>query len=199
MANSDLPRGAIPVKHRNGAPFTGPLTMLYVPSSYGTAIFRGDPIILVTDSSDANGIQAVNVASAGGGAYISGFCVGPATGGDPPIPVLQDDAQYHKASTEGYIYACLDPEVLFEIQEDGVGGAMGVGAVGRNADLIAGTGSTATGYSGWELDSNTLDTTATLQMRIVEAVARVDNDPTLTNAKWLASINLHALIHTTGI
>ncbi len=87
-----------------------------------------------------------------------------------------------------------DPNLLFEVQEDadgaGTGAPMGVGVVGRNASLIAGTGSAVTGWSGWQLDSSTMNTTDTLQLRIVAPVLRADNDQTLAKANWLVSINV---------
>lgn len=199
MANANIPRGCIPVRYRSGAPYNGACNIYYVPSGYGTAIYRGDPLVTVTDSSDANGVQTVALATAGATNYITGFCIGPASGGDPPVPLLAHSPQYHPASTAGYVLVADDPEVLFEVQEDGVGGAMTVGAVGRNADLIAGTGSTVTGFSGWMLDSNTQGTGATLQMRIEQAVQRTDNDPTLTLAKWLVCVNLHTRRQLLGI
>ncbi len=199
MANADAPRGAIPVRHRNGAPYNGSGNVYYVPAAYGTALFVGDPVIVVTDSSDANGVPTVARATAAGGNYITGFVQSLAFHGDPPVPVLRDSGRYHPASTEGYVLVCDDPDVLFEMQEDGVGGAMGAGAAGRNADLIIGAGSTVTGWSGAELDSSTLAVTNTLQMRIIAPAERSDNDVTLTNAKWLCQVNLHSQRNLTGV
>jgi hypothetical protein len=203
MANPDIPRGLVPVRHRNGAPYNGAANIYYVPSTYGTALYVGDPVVLVTASADAQGIQTVGIATAGAGAgnIILGPIVSLAFGGDPAIPVLRDSKRYHAANTAGYVLVADNPELVFEVQEDGVGGAMGVGCVGRNVDLIAGSGSTVTGWSGWQLDSNTLGTGATVQMRIVGPVIRPDNDPTLTKAKWLVTVNHdnHELNYTTGI
>lgn len=199
MANVSIARGLIPTRFRNGAPYNGASRTYFVPASYGTAIFIGDPVILVTSSSEASGIPIAGLATAAGGAYLIGSCVGLGQAGDPPVAITRDMPPYHLASTGGYIQVADDPDLLFEAQEDGIGGAMGIGAVGRNVDLISGTGSASSGYSGWMLDSSTLQTTATLQMRIVYPVIRPDNDPTLTVAKWLVSINLHAMTRTTGI
>jgi hypothetical protein len=196
MANANIPRGLVPVRHRNGAPYNGAANVYYVPASYGTALFVGDPVKTVTDSADGNGIQTVAAASAGD--TIIGAVLSLGFGGDPAIPVLRDSGRHHAASTEGYVLVVDDPEILFEIQEDGIGGAMGVGAVGRNADLVAGSGSTVTGWSGFQLDSNTLATTAAT-LRIIAAVLRADNDPTLTNAKWLVSIFEHQMLAATGV
>jgi len=199
MANPNVARGLIPVRHRNGAPYNGAANIYYVPSSYGTALYQGDPVIIVTDASDANGVPTVQIASAAGGAYSIGSVIGVAPGGDPPLAVTRDLPRYHAASTAGYVLVADDPDLLFEIQEDSVGGVMTVGAVGRNADLVSGTGSTGTGYSGWMLDSSTLATTNSLQLRIVATVQRADNDPTTAYAKWLVSINLHSLRNLTGV
>ena len=199
MANANLARGLIPVRYASGAPYNGAANVYYVPSTYGTALYKGDPVIHVTDASDANGIPTVSRATAAGGAYMVGVMVGVISAGDPPIAQLATDPQYHAASTAGYILVADDPHLLFEIQEDSVGGVMTVGAAGRNADLIAGTGSTTTGNSGFMLDSSTLLTTATLQLRIWRPVPRADNDPTLDYAKWLVSINLHSARNATGV
>ena len=199
MANANIARGLIPVRHRNGAPYTGAASVYHVPASYATALYVGDPVIIVTDASDANGIPTVARATAAGGAYTIGPIIGMASAGDPPTINTQDKPTYHAASTLGYVMVADDPDLLFEIQEDSVGGVMTVGAAGRNADFIAGTGSTTSGYSGFMLDSSTLATTNTLQLRIVGPVQRADNDPTLDYAKWLVAINLHSFRNLTGV
>ncbi len=199
MANPNTARGLIPVRHRNGAPYNGSGNTYYVPATYATALFIGDPVIGVTAASDAAGIPTVARAAAAGAAPILGVVVGFVSAGDPPVTRTQDKAVYRPASTESYVLIEDDPDILFEIQEDGIGGAMGVGAPGRNVDLIAGNGSTATGYSGWMADSSTLAVTATLQLRIVAPVQRADNDATLTLAKWLVAINLHQFRAVLGI
>ncbi len=197
MANANVPRGLYNPRHRNGAPYNGGGRIYHVPASYGTALYIGDPVIIVTDASDANGIQTVARASAGGGAYAIGAIIGMAS--RPEAVWTQDKGLYRPASTLGYVLVADDPDLLFEIQEDSVGGVMTIGAVGRNADLIAGSGSAVTGWSGFQLDSSTLQTTNTLQLRIVDALRAPDNDPGDTYAKWLVSINLHSLRNLTGV
>jgi hypothetical protein len=199
MANANTPFGLKPVKHRNGAHYNGAARTYYVPASYGTALFIGDPVIAVTDSADANGVHTVARATAAGGAYILGVVVGIGKGPYGENVQLQSDPIYHVASTAGYVMVADDPDLLFEIQEDAVGGAMVAGAAGRNVDLIAGTGSTTTGKSGFLADSSTLNTTNTLQLRIVEPVIRPDNEIAAAYAKWLVAINLHSLRNLTGV
>jgi hypothetical protein len=199
MANTSNARGLIPVRHRNGAPYNGAYNIYYVPATYATAMFIGDPVIGITDTADANGIPIVNVGTAAGGAYNLGVCTGVISAGDPMVTRTRDLLPYRLASTAAYVMVCDDPDMLFEAQEDAVGGVLDLQAAGRNIDLIAGTGSANTGYSGWMLDSSTLQTTATLQMRIHRPVERADNDPTLASGKWLVSFNLHAMRNTTGV
>ena len=196
MANVNLARGLIPVRHRNGAPYNGGGRVYYVPASDSNAIYVGDPVKYVTDASDANGIQTVTIASAGD--TLLGIAMGVVAAGEPVIQVTRDMPRYRQASVAQYILVVDDPEVLFEAQEDGGGGVMTVGAVGRNVDLVSGTGSTVTGWSGWQLDSSTLGT-GTAQVRIIEPVQRADNDPTLEYAKWLVQIVEHRMLNATGV
>ena len=190
MANADTPRGLWPVRHRNGAPYNGAATRYYVPSSDGTALYLGDPVILA-GSADADGVASVTKATAGSGGYM----IGPVVAVEP---VTHESTIYREADVARYVWVADDPDLIFEIQEDSTGGALAAANVGQNADWAAGTGSTATGYSGAELDSSTANTTNTLQLRILGLAPKPDNSIG-TNANWLVSINLHSLRNLTGI
>ena len=146
-----------------------------------------------------NGIPGLTFASAGGSDYILGANMGRIIGGEPPIAVQRDFSVYVPANTAAYILVADDPDLLYWVQEDSVGGAMVQGAPNRNADLVAGTGNTTTGYSGWQLQSSTLQTTNTLQMRIVRGLEESDNVIGSAYAKWLVRINLNALTNQTGV
>jgi hypothetical protein len=199
MANTSIPRGLIPVRYRSGAPYNGGYNTYFIPATNATALFIGDPVVPVTAAADGNGVPVITHAAAAGGSFVLGSVVGIVSDGDVQVNRTADSPVHRLASTAAYVMVADDPELLFEIQEDGVGGAMGQAAGSRNADLVSGTGSAFTGYSGWMLDSSTLAVTATLQLRILKAVQRADNDPTLTLAKWLVHINLHNARSTLGI
>lgn len=204
MANADTPFGLRPVKHRNGAPYNGAVRPYFIPSTDANAMFIGDPVILTgtgnTARQEAPGVGGFNagmlpvvtLATAGGGNYLLG----------PIISFAADptglENQYRLASTNRICWVADDPDLLFEIQEDSVGGALAVTDIGLNADLVSGSGSTISGLSGWELDSNTANTTATLQLRIERLMEREDN-AIGNQAKWLVAINLHTLRNATGI
>ena len=190
MANANTPFGLRPVRHRNGAAYNGSATRYYVPASDATALFLGDPVILA-GSADADGVATVTRATAAGGAYVLGAVVG-------VEPMTNASSVYRPASTAAYVLVADNPDIIYEIQEDAVGGALAAADVGLNADLIAGTGSTINGLSAFQLDTSTKGTLNTLQMRIHGFVQRADNEIG-ANAKVLVSLNLHAQNNLTGI
>lgn len=184
MANSDSPTGLRPVGYKSGAPYNGACNMYYVPASDSTALFIGDPVI-IAGSADAKGVP--DVTRAASTTRITGVVVGFA-----PVPGAAAGSQtavdrgYRTASTADYVLVADDYDLLFEVQEDAVGGALAVTDVGNNADLIIAAGNTYSKRSGVELDSSTAATTAA-QMRIVGFVQREDNE-IAANAKMLVSI-----------
>lgn len=182
MANSNIASGLTPKRYRNGAPFVGPLRRYYHPAADSTALYIGDPVINA-GSADTDGTPTATRATAASAGRITGVVVG----FEPNATI--NAAGYGAASTAFYILVCDDPAVLYEIQEDSVGGALAATSVGLNADLIAASGNNATKQSGFMLDSSTAATTATLQLRIVQLEQRADNEIG-TNAKWLVAINL---------
>lgn len=195
MANANAARGLVPYRRSTGEPYNGSANIYYVPSAVASNIFVGDPINWLTNAADANGIPSCTLGTAGTSNNIIGSMVGIVSGGEPIIPVTRDLPIYHPASTAGYILVADDPDLLYMIQENG---SMVQGAPGRNANLVSGAGSTITGISGWMLNSSTLNTTNTLQMKILRLLEQADN-AVGTNAKWLCRINLNAFTSTTGV
>ena len=199
MANPNTPYGLRPYAYASGAPYNGAVQTYYVPVGNATALFFGDPVLVVTNSSDGNGVPTAEIAAAGGGTYVTGVFMGRVNNaGQSTITVQQNFTPYLPASTAAYIAVCDDPNLVYAIQEDSVGGAMVSGASSRNADLVAGTGSTVTSQSGWMLDSSTLQTTNTLQLRILRMLQETDNAVGV-NAKWLVRLNLSSITNPTGI
>lgn len=188
MANVDKPRGLTPVRMFSGAPWNNAVERYAVDSAYGTAIFVGDPVIH-SGSSDDDGIIEVQ---AGG---TSGQYIGVVVGIEPIRSDLTKT--YIPASTGGYVYVSVDPWTVYSIQEDSVSANLAAADVGLNADLVAGAGDTTTGRSGYELDSDSANTTATLSVRILGLVRREDN-AIGTNAEWEVLINDHGFQSTTG-
>lgn len=181
MANANFAFGLKPVRRFSGAPYNGAVRRYSCPSTYATALFPGDPVVK-TGTSDADGYSEVNAASSGGN--ITGVVIG-----------FEDNASmilgYGAASTTRAVLVADDPELLFEVQEDAVGGTLALASVGLNCDLISAAGSTANRISGWMLDTSTAATTSTLQTKIVEFQHRADNTAASAQAKVLVKINKH--------
>ncbi len=187
MANVDSPFGLKPVKHLSGASWNGQTMRCFLNTSESNAMFIGDAVDL-GGTADAKGV-APTVVKATVALTNPIFGVITAFEYDPTNLSLN----YRTAGTARYCYVCCDPDVIFEIQGDSVA-VIAITAVGSNADLIyTHSGSTATGISGMELNSSTLATTSSCQLKILGLVDREDNDISSVNAKWLVMINSHRL------
>lgn len=206
MANIDWPRGLTPVRHLDGKPWNGGTWMCYHATGNASAIYVGDPV-LHEGSACTNGCcMTVAIATAGSdkeilGAVCSFEPVGPTAAGWTPThsPAGVDRAgslPYRPASTARYSNVCIDPDVVYDIQGDSAG-VHTKDQVSENADLVAGSGSTVTGRSGWELNSATDAVTKKLQLHVLGAVDHPANDISLVNADWLVLINTHVLCGST--
>lgn len=189
-------RGAVLVGTSRGGPHTARIRMYCVPSSDSTALFLGDFVKSGGSADSATGIPTVIQAAAGD--TLRGFVVGVNPIKGVAVGSENLNRNYRPASTRMFVLVCDDPDALIEIQEDAVGGATALNDVGENADIVVGSGSTATGLSGMQLDSSD-HKTATAQLRILGFVERVDNTPATANAKLLVKINEHELLSTTGV
>lgn len=176
MANTEGAFGLRPLRHISGAPWNGVVVKCYVSSNYATALFVGDPVLLTPTLThkDPTGMHLTVIKSAGtAGTLIRGVMVG-----REPNP---DDLSkiYHPASTSGYIYVCMDRDVVYAVKGDG-GGALTSVVPGQNAVLIATTaGSTVTGLSGMNLDEGTTtapNTTQNFTLHILGVLNAPDNE-----------------------
>jgi hypothetical protein len=207
MPNTDTPFGLRPIKHKSGAPYNGAFNAYFVPASYATALFIGDPVVKTGTSNTAKvtapaagsfgigTLPEINKATAGTTNRVTGVIVGFAPDPDGLGRI------YNPASTARVVYVCDDPDVVFEIQADG---AIAAAQVGLNAVFIyTNAGSTFTGLSGVELDSGTTTAPATtvgFQMAIQRVVNREDNEAASNFTKVEVKLNTHTEVNTsTGI
>ena len=193
MPNTDTPFGLRPVQNRNGAPYTGASKPYYIPAAYGTALFVGDPVVVT------GAVNTAAVSAPGAGSFPVGALpvVALATVGANPVTGVivgfasrQESLIYNAASTERVAFVTDDPDLMYEIQSDGV---WTPASVGLNAAMIyTVAGSAITGRSGVQLDSGTTTapaTTAGLQLKVRGFVNREDNDMAATKSKLLVQIN----------
>lgn len=201
MANVDSPFGLkLSTVNGMGTP-NWSIRPYYLPASYGTAAYIGDPV-LKTGTSNTSVVNAIgggsfeigtmpeiNIAAVGDAARITGVIVG------FYAHASHLDKAYNPASTERVALVCDDPRAIFEIQADG---AIAAAQVGLNAVLIAThSGVTATGLSGHELDttSDAPAADASNQLLILGQVNRSDNEPNLIHNKVLVMITNHTEAH----
>ena len=178
MANTSVASGLIPVRMLDGSPFNGAVDMFYLPSSVATAAYVGDPVKLA-GSADSAGVASIALCAATD--TITGVIVGFADATSMTSGV-------GAASTIRYPLVAHGQDILFEIQEDGVGGAIAAADIGLNADIIVAAGNAYTKKSGVMLDTSTKNTTATLGLRIRGIAQRPDN-ALAEFAKVLVSLN----------
>lgn len=178
MANANVAFGLKPVRMLDGSPYNGAGDMFYLPSSVATAAYIGDPVKLA-GSADTAGVASIALCAATD--TITGTIIGFAD-------ATSMAAGYGAASTARYVLVAHGQDILFEIQEDGVGGAIAAADIGLNADIIVAAGSTYSKRSGVMLDTSTKNTTATLGLRIRGLAQRPDNELS-ANAKVLVSLN----------
>jgi len=190
MANVDAPFGLRPIRHLNGNPWNGKTEKCYVEDASTTAIFVGDPVIYTgTACSDiTQGFwKVVDLATDADTNRIYGVVTS-------IEPILSDLSKtYIPARTGGYVNVCVDPDVIYAIQDEGAT-ALDGDSIGANAVLESATaGSTVTGLSGWELDTgDTPGADASNQVIIMGVHNQLGNDFGV-NCIWEVLISNHVL------
>lgn len=187
--------GFRPVRHLNGASYTGQVNRYMISASDTQATNVGDLVVLSDNDAlvDASGLgvyPAVERAGSGTAAPIVGAIVG--------FEVDYSNlnaANFRAASTRRVVLVADAPDLVFEAPQDAVGGVVAAASVGLNVAVNLGTASTSGAYaSGMSVDSSTVATTATLPLQVMGVVASPDNDVTSTArpAELLVRINTHA-------
>jgi hypothetical protein len=188
MANSDLLKGFRPVCYRSGAPYNGSYNIYYKDATAGI-IGVGDPVIRGTNSSDPEGQPEIVRATTG--AAITGVVVG-------IVPTLGriDQPRHLAAADIGYVMVADDPNLLFEVQDNGGATGLIVTQIGEHIDSVAAINADTTlGYSKYEIDTEAVATGNT--WRLEKLVRRADN-AVGANAKWLVSANLHTEVNASA-
>lgn len=189
MAN-DIANGLQLVQTLGAGYSGGHIQRCFIPATDSDAMAKGDAV-KSAGSADSDGVPTVARVAAGDAIY--GVIVG-----------FEEDPDYlnqtHRtASTARYAFVNIDPEALYYIQEDSVGGDLAAADIGLNANLIVAAVDTNTGLSNMELDTSSAATTAALQLKIVaKADGFENNDFGDGNCKFLVKINNHQFGSHTG-
>lgn len=185
MANVDGPRGFTPIGHATGGT-PGRLQEYGIASGYGTSIFFGDLVNLVT-----GGTIELSVATTEGnvGVFLGVSFVN-----------AQGEQKFEKmwtastTATEIKAIVSDDPQTEYLCQ---TGGSLALTDMGANADILTThAGDSTTGRSGQEVSGTS--GTGTAQLRLVR-LHRTPDNAFGTNADVVVRINEHRSTNRTGI
>lgn len=178
MATTAAPYGLRPVKRADGLPYAGATTQYLIdPAGEGTNLFNGQVVHI-----GADGYIALSTATGSDGttnALPTGTTLTGSLGVFVGCEYVNAQgqlifSQYYPSGTTGVVkaYVVDDPNVLFQVQMDGV---IDQSDIGANTFFAAAqstsTGSTKTGNSTSAVESTTVTTTAAF--RIVSAVSPI--------------------------
>lgn len=193
MANTSKPFGLRPTRHITGAPYAGDANLYFIDQADTNDYWIGRPVTL-TGTGDTSGIPGVTVGVAG--AAIVGVIVGilPVKPVAPSLVGLSLTLETTNIpvskNKDYYVLVADDPFLVFEIQEDSVGGALTVTNIGHNADFIVTDPAQAYQYDATQLDSSTAAVTATLNLKLLRPKL-ADSNEIGDFAVWEVMINNH--------
>jgi hypothetical protein len=183
MANVDAAFGLVPIRHMSGnAPRTNKYTLV---SGYAENIFKGDLVVIIVTG-------LINVAATNEVNNIGVFDGCSYTASDGSY-VYSEYWPTGTVATDIVVYVYDDPYTVFKVQS---AGAPDQADLIKNANIVAGAGSTVTGQSGFEISGTTAVGTA--QLKIIALYDTPDN-AFGTNAIMEVLISEHLLKDATGI
>jgi hypothetical protein len=178
------------------------VNIYYHPSTDSTPIYKFDPVIH-GGTADTTGKYPVATQALGTGSTPSTTLIGVAVGfGNTPQVAARVDnlsaANYCPASTAMYIAVVDDPFMVYVAQENGESDPAVIADIGLNFDLLDTDGSSTTGISAFEIDSDgSTEAAATHQVRLLR-LHNEENNALGAHAKWEIILNEHWLVTTTG-
>lgn len=171
MASTSAPRGFQPVGPAFNGPYSGGTRAYKIASADAYAIGNGDLVSIVSTGSGRGYIQRFNTTVAATTVTASGTFLGALTGceyTDPNIGQIVRNQYYPGSITASDIYGFIadNPYELFSIQANG---AVPQTALGCNFSIIqTAVTNTTTKNSGLQLKYDSLATTTTLPIRLVD-------------------------------
>lgn len=179
MSNPNAPFGLRPVRQLNGSPWNGQTIRCYLHGSYAQAMYIGDPVEYQTELDYKDTTlkhPSVKLCTGATAHAVLGVIVS-----FDPLPTNLT-LQYNPASTERYCNVVLSYDVIFQIRDDG-GGTPSKVYTGQNYTMTAGTASTVTGLSGYQLASTTPATTQAHPLHIL-SLSDIENNELGDYAIW---------------
>lgn len=172
MSATAAPYGLQPVFHPSGLDRAQAYT---INPTYGTSIFKGDPVVL-----NSNGTVTVSIVAAALLGVFVGCEYTDATG-KPTYSNFYPASQAILSGTAITAWVITDLETVFEVQMSGQLSATlatAIAAIGDEADIIYTAGTSATGLSACALNTTLAGAGSEKQFRIVGFGLAPDNAPT---------------------
>lgn len=201
MASSATPHGAVPVGSLVSCAYNAKVTHYKIKNAYGTSIFYGDFVKFGDDNPNTTIQKDTGTSSATPvGIFLGCAYTDPTTKQFTP-------SQYFPASTAAddiVAYVASDPFIIMQMQCDG---AADQDDLGKNVGIVQTAGSTDIGRSKNAVDISTVNTTATLPLKIIDFVDGPDSavgdsytDVLVTfNSQSAFGTGGHQLLSATGI
>lgn len=199
MPNINAPKGFSPSRYLNGAAWNGAVNTYFIPST-DTSVWSPGDVCKSLANGDANGVPGIQKAA--GTDTVRGVCVGflAAPPYNPSLlgNVLDLSLQTLPAIKLKAYYALVvdDPNVLFELQDDGLN-VLTATSVNKNATFTVANPSGLIQNSASVLNTGSVATTNTLNLKLFGLIQRDDN-AFGQYAKWLVKFNLHELFGGTA-
>ena len=190
MANIDQSFGLRPIAKVGSAPGGTTGTTKYRITSGAGAMFTGD---IVKQANDGSVVQGT-AGDAARGVFMGCFYTDPSTS----KPRFNNTFPNGTAASDAIAFVADDPDQLFIAQQDSASANAVAADLNLNANLVVGSGNTTTGISGMEIDSDSKNTTATLNVKLIDFYDTPSNDATANNSILVVKINNHELGSHTG-
>lgn len=208
FANPNRLSGLSPLRYLNSAKYDGKVNTYAIAAAVTTPFYVGDLVSLATGGSPL-GIPNIALTAAGSNPAI-GVVV--AVGLQPYGPYVNTNDLSKTSRPTGaqpvVYYAAIsdDPNIVYEIQEGGTATNLTPAtALSANAPILYSLPATGVVVSGTTLDGgNVAAATATLNLKILKFVQRIDNNFVTTPStgggaqKWEVIINNHTYGRGTG-
>jgi len=201
MANVNQPKGFVPSRYQNGNPYNGASNVYCIPSTDGSIMSVGDAVKTAAGG-DANGIP--NIQKATGTDTVRGVIIGflpPGMNNPSLVGVNLDLTLQNIPATKTKAYYALvvdDPEVLFEVMDDGLS-ALTQTSCNKNASFTVANPTSPAQNSASVLSTASIGTVNTLNLKLMGLVQKPNNTYGV-NALWLVKWNLHEFNSpTTGV
>lgn len=202
MPNSVAPRGFVPLRYLDGSNWNGATNTYCIPSTDTNPVAVGDAVKSAAGG-DAAGVPYVTRAS--GTDTVRGVVIAvlPTAPNNPSLVGTALDLTMQgvpaSKSRDYYVLVLDDPNVLFELQDDGVN-ALTSAACNKNASFTVTAPTSPQQNSASVLNSASVATTQSLNLKLMGLVQAPGNDYG-TRARWVVRFNQHELggCNTAGV